>query len=143
MRRRWAALSSYHRDVLAVHYTGSAVVEEATGFRRFPRGLEAGLGLFASVALHLAKLAGVERQLLLAAETGKPSALAQHKETAKEAVAEAHRAYYDLVEAETPADPEADEGSSSEDILAEMAEVTGVYSVSSQVVQREGRWVQR
>ena len=142
MRRRWAALGSYVRDLLAAHYTGRAIIEEATGFRRFPRGLEAGLGQFAAVALHLAKLAGTERALLLAAESGRASNLTTAKDSARDAVREAHQSYYDLVELETPAAPDEDEGSTSEDILAELAETTGVYSVGA-TVQREGRWVQR
>lgn len=142
MRRRWAALSAYHRDLLAVHYTGRAVVETALGYRRFPRGLEAGLGIFSAVALHLAKLAGTERQLVIAGETGRPSAMAQFRDSAKDAVAEAHRAYYDLVKAEIPGDDPDDGDESFADLQEELAEVTGVYSVGS-TVQREGRWVQR
>jgi hypothetical protein len=149
MRRRWAALSTTTREILCAHYLGRAAVEEATGFRRFPRGVEAQLGLFAGVAFYMASrpewrvlyvLPGTERQLIAAAEERKMSVLKDFRDAAKEAVAEAHRAYYDLVEAESPEVTE-DDGFTSEDILAEQAETTGVYSVS-RMVQRDGVWRQ-
>jgi hypothetical protein len=140
MRRRWAALTSYTRDLHGAHYTGRAIVEDSTGYRRFPRGLEAGLGMFASVALHLAKLAGTERALLLAAESGRASNLSTYKEAAAAEVRTAHQAYYDLVELETPPDPDEPTDDSFSDLAESLAEETGVYSVGKVKQDGDGVW---
>lgn len=148
MRPIWAALSSYERDLLSVHYTGRCIVgvhpdDGGTGFARFPRGFEAGLGIFAGVALHLATLAGIRGSIILAGESSGPiKALETFRASAEAAVKEAHQTYYDLV-ALTGPEPDDDEPKRMSDweIMEEMAEITGHYSAHP--VQREGRWVQR
>ena len=94
MRRRWAALDPYTRDVLAAHYTGSARVRTDNGYSRFPRGFEAHLGKFSGVALYLADLDGSLPALIKACESGKDSLIKPFRARAEEAVRAAHAAYY-------------------------------------------------
>lgn len=139
LRRLWAALSAYHRDVLSAYYTGRMLWSNGE-HAQLGR-----LGKLAPVAVFLAKLAGTEAKLLRAlskdgngvwvpdAETTKTL-----RESARAEVRAAHQAYYDLL---APLDDDDDDG--PDDVLESLAETTGVYSVSNAVVQREGRWVQR
>jgi hypothetical protein len=140
MRRRWPLLSTYHRDILGVHYTSCARVgvdpeEGGTGYARFPRGLEAGLGVFAPVAWHLANLAGQRHAIIMAGESSSPmQSLEQFRASAEHAVRDAHQAYYDIIDAETPpseAEDEKDEAFT--DLAEELAALAGADHV------RQGR----
>jgi len=97
LRPLWAALPSFSRDVLSSYYTGSARVDDANGFRRFPAGAESKLGeRMAGVAFLVAALNGTTKQLVAALERGSKAALAPWADEAERLVREAHRAFYVL-----------------------------------------------
>lgn len=106
LRPRWAALDAYTRDVLSAHYTLTSKVDEATGFRRFPRGVESKLGQLAGVALFLAMTAGTLKALLLDCERQKGPTLADAKVDATEAIRRAHQHWHDTTGVAPESEPE-------------------------------------
>lgn len=109
LRPRWASLDSHTRDVLSSHYTLTSKVDEATGFRRFPRGVESRLGQLAGVALYLAQLSGTLKALLIDCERQRGPTLEDAKGNALEVIRAAHKAWVETAGVGPDVEPEVGE----------------------------------